>query len=54
MAVVAYSIGKITAGMGGNEYPLPTYHDLTGEKPEKDDRSGQEILDDLIARLGKG
>ena len=54
MAVVAYSIGKITAGMTGNEYSIPTYHDLTSEKPPEDERSGQEIVCDLIARLGKG
>lgn len=54
MAAVAYSIGKITAGLSGNEYPMPTYHDLTSEKPVEDDESGQDIVSGLIARLGKG
>lgn len=54
MAAVAYSIGKLTAGMGGNEYPLPSYYELLHKHDQPVDiRSGQEIVDDLIARLGK-
>lgn len=55
MASVAYSIGKITSGFGGGEYPLPTYYELLHhDEPPADDRTGKEIIGDLIKRLGEG
>lgn len=54
MASVAYSIGKIASGLGGGEYPLPTYYELLHKDTKAvDDRSGEEIVSDLVARLGK-
>ena len=54
MASVAYSIGKIASGFAGAEYPLPTYHELLNNKEDqKDERSGEQIVSDLIARLRK-
>ena len=55
MASVAYSIGKIASGFGGGEYPLPTYYELLHhDEPPADDRTGKEIVSDLIKRLGEG
>lgn len=55
MASVAYSIGKIASGFGGGEYPLPTYYELLHkDEPPADDRTGKEIISDLIKRLGEG
>lgn len=52
MAAIGYSIGNLVSSLGGNEYPMPTYYDLTNGKPEpEDERSGIEIVNSLIDRL---
>ena len=55
-AAVLHSIGKITAGLGGAEYPMPSYIELVHpEMISTDDRSGTEIVEGIMNRLrGEG
>ena len=50
-------MGVMLAGLGGKEYPLPSYYEMTNHTDEAQDdaRSGAEIITGLIDRLrGEG
>ena len=49
-ATILWSIGRV---LGGEQYPMPSYHDFT--HPEQvDTRAGKEIIDGLISKLRAG
>lgn len=56
-AAVLHSIGQIAAGLGGAEYPMPSYIEMMHPEygAKRDDRSGEDIVRDMIHRLrGEG
>ena len=52
MAAIAHSLGTIVSKFGGADYPMPTFTELMHpESAQEDDRSGTEIIGDLIKSL---
>lgn len=52
VATIMFTVGKMICGYGGNEYPMPSWYDLTHSDDNNDDnRTGTDIVNDMITRL---